>query len=388
MSPQLPSTLSFEQTIPRGMVHKQALENVFLTEVQSRGDDRFVCGARMPRAHRFFNEISRRPSADIMFYTEAGRQASIAICHAFLGVGRDKAFIFEQSEASLPESFWRTAPELTSGSIAIEMRVTEKETRRNGDVTRIVADHIVYNEHQQVFHGTGSWSIQPAALIERLRRRSAGGSGLGGSLGSGSGSGVAGGLGSGSGGGLGGDVAGCSGGGLGGDVAGCSGGGLGSGVAGGSGGAEGVRCERTAMSPAGLGRELPENVVISAPACGEGGDWSASLIVDRKHPFFFDHPCDHVPGMLLMEGCAQMASATGSQAAGRNPSEALVNAYDIQFARFVECHFPVTLEAHVRGVDSDQTGAPRCAIDIRVCQQDAVCGTAAIQVAFPNSGRQ
>ena len=33
----------------------------------------------------------------------------------------------------------------------------------------------------------------------------------------------------------------------------------------------------------------------------------ARLIVDQQHPFFFDHPLDHVPGLLLLEGAVQAA---------------------------------------------------------------------------------
>ncbi len=34
--------------------------------------------------------------------------------------------------------------------------------------------------------------------------------------------------------------------------------------------------------------------------------WSATLIVDEAHPYFFDHPLDHVPGILLIAGALQL----------------------------------------------------------------------------------
>ena len=151
--------LSFEQTVPRGLVHKKCLENVFLTEIKSHGDSCFVCGARMPAAHRFFNESSRSPNDDILFYTEVGRQASVATSHAFFGVAHDQVFIFEQSEACLIDKFWRSAYQAGPSSVAVEIRIKEKETRKNGDVARIVAEHTIYNERELVFQGTGAWSI-------------------------------------------------------------------------------------------------------------------------------------------------------------------------------------------------------------------------------------
>lgn len=35
----------------------------------------------------------------------------------------------------------------------------------------------------------------------------------------------------------------------------------------------------------------------------------ATLLVDQEHSFFFDHPLDHVPGLLLLEGATQIAGA-------------------------------------------------------------------------------
>ena len=52
---------SFEQTVPRALVHKRAVENVLLTEVGVRTADRFICGGRVPTLHRFFNDACRTP---------------------------------------------------------------------------------------------------------------------------------------------------------------------------------------------------------------------------------------------------------------------------------------------------------------------------------------
>src|SRR5438093_7524853 len=103
--------LSVEQTVPRSLVHKHSIENVLLTEIRSCGNERFVCAARIPTAHRFFNDAGRTPHKDILFYTELGRQASLAISHTFLGVSREDAFIFEQSQAWMTETALRSAIE-------------------------------------------------------------------------------------------------------------------------------------------------------------------------------------------------------------------------------------------------------------------------------------
>lgn len=56
--------------------------------------------------------------------------------------------------------------------------------------------------------------------------------------------------------------------------------------------------------PAGtVGRLLPADVVLAPPE--RPGRWQ--LRVDTAHPVFFDHPLDHVPGMLLLEASRQVA---------------------------------------------------------------------------------
>src|SRR5206468_12879634 len=57
-------------------------------------------------AHCFFNDIGRTPHTDILFYTEIGRQASLAVSHAFLDVSTDDVFIFEGSEAAVAPAAW------------------------------------------------------------------------------------------------------------------------------------------------------------------------------------------------------------------------------------------------------------------------------------------
>jgi hypothetical protein len=56
----------------------------------------------------------------------------------------------------------------------------------------------------------------------------------------------------------------------------------------------------THATPRAIARR-PENVVVTR-ASGR----SATLVVDESHPYFFDHPLDHVPGILLAEGALQL----------------------------------------------------------------------------------
>lgn len=53
--------------------------------------------------------------------------------------------------------------------------------------------------------------------------------------------------------------------------------------------------------------------------------------VDTAHPVCFDHPADHVPGMVLLEAAPQVAHApTG-------PRDALPGGLESAFARYAPC---------------------------------------------------
>ena len=305
--------LAFEQTVPRSLVHKRRLENVLLTDVRSCGDDRFVCAGHLPIAHRFFNEPGRTPRQDILFYTELGRQASLAISHRFLDVSAEDVFIFEQSEASVADAAWTPGSAATLEPAIVEIRIRDIVRRRNNAVNRIIAEHIMAIGGEEVFRGTGAWTVQPAALFQRLRR-----------------------------------------------LAGRS--------------AATPAPSNVAPFPAPVhldgSRLSAEHVVITTPE-RTGDELVSTLIVNESHPYFFDHPCDHVPGMLLLEGCAQLAIAAARVAApDRRPIG--IRAYEVNFAQFVECGFPTRLAATV---DGD-------AVRVSISQQDVLSGTTAMTVAF------
>ncbi|MFJ2995334.1 AfsA-related hotdog domain-containing protein [Pandoraea sp. NPDC087047] len=72
-------------------------------------------------------------------------------------------------------------------------------------------------------------------------------------------------------------------------------------------------------APGKLNRELvhkadPGNVLVaSIERAGNTTDghecFIATLDIDRHHPFFFEHPLDHVPGLMLIEGTRQTGTA-------------------------------------------------------------------------------
>jgi hypothetical protein len=90
-------------------------------------------------------------------------------------------------------------------------------------------------------------------------------------------------------------------------------------------------------APQSMGRTSPMDVVLSPT--GEKDRWR--LRVDTRHPVFFDHPLDHVPGMLLMEAARQASAA----ALGR--SSCLPLSIAGQFPRYTELDAPCEIEARL-----------------------------------------
>ncbi|HZF92294.1 ScbA/BarX family gamma-butyrolactone biosynthesis protein [Streptomyces sp.] len=90
------------------------------------------------------------------------------------------------------------------------------------------------------------------------------------------------------------------------------------------------------------GRDRAADVVL-APA-GPDGRWQ--LRVDTGHRGLFDHPVDHVPGMLLLEAARQAAHALHDR-----PSVG-VTAMETRFLRYAELDAPAWIEARPTGRDA------------------------------------
>ena len=314
---------SFEQTVPRSLVHKRSLDNVLLTEIRAGDDDRFLCAGRLPTAHCFFNDADRTPQKDILFYTELGRQASLAISHAFLDVNTEDVFIFEGSYATVTQAAWRSQ---SQAEPVVAVKILEATRRRNHAVSRVVAEHNISLGDDHVFHGIGSWTVQPAALFQRLRRMSTQGR---------------------------------------------------------SGTAADAAWDEARIRADRFPGECDNVVVSLADYVDATDEFVASLIVDDSHPYFFDHPCDHVPGMLLLEACSQLALAAFAETTGAAPGTAGVCAYDVSFAQFVECGHRTTLRAQVDAAETSGSSARSPKVRISISQGDVVCGTTTMNVAFP-----
>ncbi|MET7768959.1 ScbA/BarX family gamma-butyrolactone biosynthesis protein [Nocardia sp. NPDC005366] len=84
------------------------------------------------------------------------------------------------------------------------------------------------------------------------------------------------------------------------------------------------------LDPNLFGRRDPRNIVLGRP------DERLILVVDQRHPSFFDHPYDHVPGPLLIEAFRQAALVAATEANLLDAPVAAVTELRAEFTEFIE----------------------------------------------------
>ncbi|MDV6263924.1 ScbA/BarX family gamma-butyrolactone biosynthesis protein [Rhodococcoides yunnanense] len=86
--------LSYSSTIPRHLVHRQSVGEVFLTDYQLSASREDRVAVQLPASHRIFRPIGKRH--DPLIAAEAFRQSVILLCHNKYAVPSDFKFLMEQ----------------------------------------------------------------------------------------------------------------------------------------------------------------------------------------------------------------------------------------------------------------------------------------------------
>ena len=95
-----------------------------------------------------------------------------------------------------------------------------------------------------------------------------------------------------------------------------------------------------------------ENVLISRVAAVDTDHFAGQFRIRDDHPFFFEHPCDHVPGLAIIEGARQMGIAVCHLAYGVPVEGMAFTLRDLQasFSRYAELDAPLFAQLHVHGI--------------------------------------
>ncbi|MFE0105805.1 ScbA/BarX family gamma-butyrolactone biosynthesis protein [Streptomyces sp. NPDC059009] len=297
-------TLSYTRTVDRALVHRDSLGEVFLTDLQPVGDSSYAAGAQLPRSHAYYGDHLLRPSTyDPVLLLEACRQSALAGAHAFYAVPEDHKFILTHLRIHL------TRPErivVGTAPCALSLHVTVTgHRRRDGRTTGLDYDMDLGVKGTSI--GRASIGLRfksPANYLElRLNNR------------------------------------------------------------------DGKPLPTSATYPQGppgtpvepylVGRANADNVVLT-DATSHGSTATATLRIPGSHPSMFDHPQDHLPGMVIAEAARQLALFGALDVHGMSPSRTFPTDLSVTFSRFGELEHTTHLTAEVgeqRSTDPDATGA-------------------------------
>jgi hypothetical protein len=275
---RLSRELSFEQTVPRGLVHRAALGEVYVADSLQVGEAEFVLAVQVPRAHCVW--FDRRVAYhDPLSTAEAARQGVYVVVHRHVGV----------------------PPGLTFSLQRLELRVADLDAYRDGGSSPLQGLLTLRLVSQTKHSSLGSMSFEGdlsvdgavamtlrgdlvflspddyAALRAYQRRRNPPETGLP--------------------------------------------------PAGGP-----------ALDAAASGRLDRRNSVLGEPAAdgATDGETRYPLIVDQHHPSFFDHGYDHVPGPLIVEAYRQAAIVTAHRSGALPSPVVAITGCEAAFTDFAE----------------------------------------------------
>ncbi|WP_405577978.1 ScbA/BarX family gamma-butyrolactone biosynthesis protein [Streptomyces sp. NBC_01190] len=296
--PEDDTELSYARTVDRDLVHRDSLGEVFLTDLKATGPtgpadhrEAYAAAAQLPRSHAYYGDHLLRPVAyDPVLLLETCRQATLAGAHEFYGVPRDHRFILTHLRINL------VRPEgavVGAAPCQLSLRVRVSAYRhREGRTTGL--DHEVGLYVRGMRIGSALVGLRFKSPDDYLRLR----------LGNRDGKPLP------------------------------------------SSAALVDRFQGATVDPYRVGRANQGNVVL-ADCEVTNGVGRAALLTPAGHPSMFDHPQDHLPGMVIAEGARQLALLTALETLGSSPSRTPLTGLSVVFNRFGELDKPTELRCDV-----------------------------------------
>ncbi len=240
--------LSWDRTVDRALVHRNAIAEVLLTDIVQLDETSFEVAAQWSRSHRVY-----RPDADgrhdPMLLLETVRQTGLALSHFGFGVPYGyKSVMHDVGFRVWPEDEPRAVRAATNVTLTVEC----ENVVLRGDLLRsmtVVLAMSADGRHFATGSGTLSWLTE--RTFGQLRARNGGRS------------------------------------------------------------PNPADHPLVPMSPPAV-TSMPSRYRGPADALLVAGDRQPErrrILIPQDHPVYFDHPLDHVPGMLLVDAAWQAATA-------------------------------------------------------------------------------
>ncbi|GAF46934.1 ScbA/BarX family gamma-butyrolactone biosynthesis protein [Rhodococcus wratislaviensis] len=273
--------LSFERSIARRYVHRQAIAEVFLTDcAELPQPNHFVIAAQWPRLHGFYR--TRGGLYDPMLMTETLRQAAIYLAHVRYRVPLSGRFVMQDIHVHAQLDALKVGP----AAADVTAIVTLSDLVHRGDVlSSLRIDLRFWLAGREIGSASGVAVVLPPSAYTRARWGAAGPR------------------------------------------------------------TPGPARFGRAIAPSLVGHVEDQHVVIGRQTARD--EWEVRA--DVTHPVLFDHPLDHLPGMLLLEVLRQSTFATF------DVPDAHMESIDAAFHRFAELDQRTTVR--VRTLDEGPLAA-------------------------------
>ncbi|MFI0961044.1 ScbA/BarX family gamma-butyrolactone biosynthesis protein [Streptomyces sp. NPDC021080] len=279
--------MQFTRTLPKELVHRSAVAEVFLTDAERHGDDEMLLAARFPRRHAFYDDtLGPRTHLDPFLLLEACRQGIFVVAHRHLGVRLGHKFLLRAVEFEVPDP-----AALTRGGGPTEAVITtriDKRFRTGAAIRGLRLRFTLAIGGREALLARIDYSWMPPGDWASLRAGQRGALGLP---------------------------------------------------------AVPVALRGPHVDPALVGRRSPANTVISPPRTADDGSHTAHLVAETSHPTLYDHWVDHVPGMLELEAFRQLALRAAVSAGTVRTSSPLPVALAARFRSFAEMDLPLECRA-------------------------------------------
>ena len=288
--------LRFDRNVSRDLVHRKALAEVLIADTVQVADDEFLLGTQLPRAHTLWSDRVY-PYHDPLITIEVCRQACLAVPQRYYDVGPDWQFVSKLINFRVVNLDAFTDNEVSPPEGILRARFSNRRERK-GILCGITVQAELTIEGTSAATVSGDLMFFPKITYERLRAQQRQHKALD----------------------------------------------------------KQPQATTRPVDPATIGRAFHRNVTIGESDFpgSVAGDCRYVAVVDRRNPYFFDHPLDHIPGALVLEIYRQAAIATVTGDTAAMPAAAVITRCDVQLADFAELESPLECSAKVIGEPEDE----------------------------------
>jgi len=305
--------LSYQSTVPRSLVHRSAVSEVFVTDLVPLREQDFLAAAQLPLTHAYYSDHPVSvPCFDPLLILEAGRQAGIA-GGTLVGLSPEVQMLVGSFTLQLDEPRRLRCPR-RPGELRIENSFEAVRVRRGGQVRRGLVRQVLALNGDPIGSHVMECQFVSVAESEALRKvmRSTPAPST----------------------------------------------------------ADYPEGPVPGHVPAGqVGRADQRNVVL-ADLTRARGRVSARVAPRFDNRALFDHSYDHLPAMTLTEAARQLALVAVHDEMGIMPDPAQIVTISGSFGRFAELDSPLYAEA----VTGRRDGGA-CQVDVTFRHEDTIAAT-------------